>query len=306
MIKYALKSLLIILMYFNSLLAFEYNLEPKKVNDTTYCFFGLSEVMDEHNNGKMSNSCFVNLGTHYLVVDSGPTYQYAEQAYAKMKQIKNLPISFVINTHIHDDHWLGNSYYDKIDVKIIGSIAFENTTKVEITRMQQRITPEAFRGTTQVFPTLHVEKKMILNIDNKKIHLISIDHKAHTDSDLLVYIPEDKTIFVGDLVFNDRLPSIRDGNLKGWLDALDAIRDMNLTYVVGGHGKIVDTKSIEFTYNYIKELRQKVKVLIEDGEDIGDVVNMLEMKRYKDVNFYDSMHRQNVELAYRMLEWESE
>ena len=301
-----MKSLLIFTVFFHSLLAFDYALEPTKVSETTYCFFGLSEVMDERNNGNMSNSCFVNMGSSYLVIDSGPTYQYASQAYKKMKDIKNLPISYVVNTHVHDDHWLGNSYYKELGVQIIGSRAFEDEPKVEITRMQKRISPDAYAKTTQVFPTILVKDNKTLNFDSKKIHIISVNKKAHTDSDLLVYIPSEKMVFVGDLVFNDRLPSIRDGSLTGWLAALDEVRLMDVEYIIGGHGKVVDRSSIDMTYNYIKTLRERVASLIEDGEEIGDVVNMVTMDEYKNVNFYDSMHRQNVEIAYRMLEWESE
>ena len=293
-------------MFIHSLLAYDYSLEPKKVSESTHCFFGLSEVMDERNNGNMSNSCFVNMGASYLVIDSGPTYQYAMQAYAKMKQIKNLPISYVINTHVHDDHWLGNAYYAEIGVKIIGSSAFKDEVKVEMTRMQRRITPEAYAKTTQEFPSVFVEETMLLTIDNKKVHLISVNQKAHTESDLLVYIPNEKMIFVGDLVFNDRLPSIRDGNLQGWLDALDEVRLMDVNFIIGGHGKIVNRSSIDMTYNYIKTLREEVSASIDDGVEIADAVNMIKMQKFKDINFYDSMHRQNVEIAYRMLEWESE
>ena len=301
-----MKSLLILFVFIHSLLAFDYTLKPEKVSETTHCFFGLSEVMDERNNGNMSNSCFVNMGTSYLVIDSGPTYQYAAQAYEKMKEIKNLPISYVINTHVHDDHWLGNAYYAEIGVKIIGSRAFKDEAKVEMTRMQKRISPEAFLKTTQEFPSIFVENEKVLNIDSKKVHLVSVNKKAHTDSDLFVYIPSQKMVFVGDLVFNDRIPSIRDGNLKGWIKALDEIRAMDVKFIIGGHGKIVDRSSIDMTYNYIKTLRDEVAAFIEDGEDIADVVNMVKMQEFKDVNFYDSMHRQNVEIAYRMLEWESE
>ena len=301
-----MKSLLIFTVFFHSLLAFDYALEPTKVSETTYCFFGLSEVMDERNNGNMSNSCFVNMGSSYLVIDSGPTYSYALQAYEKIKEIKNLPISYVINTHVHDDHWLGNSYYAEIGVKIIGSAAFSDEPKVEMTRMQKRISPDAYEKTTQVFPTILVKDEKILNLNSKKVYIISVNKKAHTKSDLLVYIPSEKMVFVGDLVFNDRLPSIRDGNLNGWIEALDEVRLMDLKYIIGGHGKIVDRSSIDMTYGYIKTLRDSVASLIEDGEEIGDVVNMVKMPKYKDVNFYDSMHRQNVETAYRMLEWESE
>ena len=286
--------------------AFEYGLKPEKVNDNVYCFFGKPEVMNTQNNGNMVNSCFVDLGNKWLVIDPGPTYAYAKEAWSKISAIKKMPVASVINTHVHDDHWLGNGFYKELGIKIIGSAAFKDEPKVEMTRMQMRISKEAFSKTTQEFPTIFVEDEKILNIDGKTVHLINVNKKAHTDSDLLVYIPEDKTIFVGDLVFNDRLPSIRDGNLKGWIESLDEIRSMDVLFVIGGHGKIVDKSSIDMTYNYIKTLRDRVATLLEDGEDIGDVVNMVEMKEYKNVNFYDSMHRQNVEIAYRMLEWGSE
>ena len=290
----------------NCLKSFDYGLEPIKVNDSTSCFFGLSEVMDEHNNGNMSNSCFVNVGSSYLVIDSGPTYSYALQAYEKIKKIKNLPISYVVNTHVHDDHWLGNSYYSELGVQIVGSSGFSSETRVETTRMQQRISPEAFLKTTQIIPLILVNDKKLLDINGTKVHLINVNKKAHTSADLFVYIPSHKTIFAGDLVFNDRLPSIRDGSLKGWIETLDVIKSMDVDFIIGGHGKIVDRTSVEMTYNYLATLQKEVSTLLEDGEEIADVVDKVVMEKYKDVHFYDSMHRQNVEIAYRMLEWGSE
>jgi glyoxylase-like metal-dependent hydrolase (beta-lactamase superfamily II) len=259
--------------------------------------------MDERNNGNMVNSCFVDVGTSYLVIDSGPTYLYAQEAYSAMKKIKNQPISYVINTHVHDDHWLGNSCYDSLGIKIIGSSAFDGMDKEEKTRMQMRITPEAFEKTKQVFPTIFVKNEKILKLDGVKVHIKSVNSKAHTDSDLLVYIPKYSTLFAGDLIFNDRLPSIRDGNIANWIEALDKIRAMKMKYVIGGHGELIDSHSIDMTYNYLSELNVKVGTFLEDGEEIGDVVNMVVMSKYKDVNFYKEMHRQNVEMAYRMLEW---
>lgn len=301
-----MRILLTLILAAMPILAFEYDLTPSKVNTGVYCFFGKPEVMDTHNNGNMSNSCFLNMGSSYLIIDSGPTYFYAKQAYEKMKKINNLPISYVVNTHVHDDHWLGNSYYEELGVKIIGSKEFLNETKVEFTRMQKKITPEAYKKTRQVFPSIFVNGEKVLNLDGKKVYIKSVNKKAHTKSDLLIHIPDKKIIFVGDLVFNERLPSIRDGNLKIWLENLDEIRAMDVDYIVGGHGEIVDRTSIDMTYNYLKILKERVSALLENGENIADVVNMVEMKEFKDIKFYDSMHRQNVEIAYRMLEWESE
>ena len=298
-----MKLLLMSTMFFHFLLAYDYNLIPIKVSDSTHCFFGAPEVMDERNNGNMVNSCFVDVGTSYLVIDSGPTYLYAAEAYSAMKKIKNQKISYVVNTHIHDDHWLGNSYYDSIGVKIIGSSKFDGMDKEEKTRMQMRISEAAFEKTTQVFPTIFVQDEKILNFDGIEVHIKSVNSKAHTNSDLLVYIPAFSTLFAGDLIFNDRLPSIRDGNVVNWLEALDKIRAMKMKYVIGGHGELVDANSLDMTYSYLSELNTKVLKLLEDGEEIGDVVNMVVMPKYKNVNFYKDIHRQNIEIAYRMLEW---
>jgi glyoxylase-like metal-dependent hydrolase (beta-lactamase superfamily II) len=301
-----LKLLLLSIVLVNSLFSFDYKLQPKEVSSDIHCFFGLPEVMDEHNNGNMSNSCFVTMGTSYLVIDSGPTYQYAAQAYEAMKKIINLPVSYVVNTHVHDDHWLGNSFYKQQGAKIIGSAAFKNLPKEEKTRMQRRISAEAFRGTTQEFPTIFVDKEKVLDIDGQKVYIESVNHKAHTNSDLFVYIPSQKVVFAGDLVFNERLPSLRDGDISGWIEALQKIKDMDVKYIIGGHGDVVSKEAVNFTYEYLVKLKKQIKALLDDGVGIADVVNAVTMKEYKGIPFYDSVHRQNVETAYRTLEWEDE
>jgi glyoxylase-like metal-dependent hydrolase (beta-lactamase superfamily II) len=290
----------------NSLLSFDYKLQPKELSSDLFCFFGLPEVMDKHNNGNMVNSCFVTFETSYLVIDSGPTYQYASQAYKKMQKIKNLPLAYVINTHIHDDHWLGNSYYKSKNVKIIGPATFQELPKEEKTRMQRRISAEAFKGTTQEYPTLFVDNEKILEIDGKKVFIKSVNHKAHTKHDLYVYIPSKRVVFAGDLVFNERLPSLRDGNINGWIEALEELRSLDVDFIIGGHGKMVDKKAIDFTYDYLVKLRKEVQSGLDNDEDIADVVNSVVMSEYKEVPFYDSIHRQNVEQVYRTLEWENE
>ena len=301
-----MKSLWLSIVLTHSLLSFDYKLQPQEVDPQIHCFFGLPEVMDKHNNGNMSNSCFVTLGSSYLVIDSGPTYQYASQAYDAMKKIKNLPISYVINTHIHDDHWLGNSYYAKEHIAIIGSDVFEQLPKEEKTRMEKRISPEAYVGTSQTYPNLFVTKQKVLDIDDKKVVIKSVNNKAHTEHDLYVYIPSLRVVFTGDLVFNERLPSLRDGDINGWIEALDTIRAMDTRYIIGGHGSVVGKDALDLTYNYLTKMRQQIKLLLEDGVEIDDVVNTVVMPEYKDIPFYDSIHRQNVETVYRTLEWEIE
>jgi glyoxylase-like metal-dependent hydrolase (beta-lactamase superfamily II) len=289
------------------LLAFEYGLTPSKVNDSVYCYFGKPEVMDTKNNGNMVNSCFVDTGKSWLVVDSGPSYMYAKEALLHVNSIKKMPVKFVINTHVHDDHWLGNNFYATQGATVVGSFVFKTHFHPgETPRMAHRISPTAYAGTVPTIPERLISEDETLHVGNLEVKLINVDDKAHTQRDLLVYIPKIKTLFAGDLIFNERLPSLRDGDIKGWIKALDAIKAMNLDTIIGGHGIVTSSASVEMTYNYLTELRDGIREAIAADRGIEETLQTLTMKKYKDVGLYDIMHRQNVEVAYRMLEWEDE
>ena len=302
-----MKSLGIFLLLTSLLSAFEYDLKPVKVNERVYCFFGKPEVMDTKNNGNMVNSCFVDTGSSWLVIDSGPTYKYAKEAYSYIKKIKNTPVSHVINTHIHDDHWLGNGFYLSLGANILGSFEFKNLVDVVQTpRMAHRISPKAYSLTVPTIPAYLIHGDEMLNIGSMQVQIIYVDYKAHTQSDLFVYIPQIKTLFGGDLIFNDRLPSLRDGNIKGWIKVLDKIKKMDVKTIVGGHGELTDISALDLTYGYLTQLRQKVQDALDNGVEIDEAVEKIKMKNYENIAFYDVMHRQNVEATYRMLEWEDE
>ncbi len=302
-----MKSFWIILIAVNSLFAFEYGLKPTKVGEGVYCFFGKPEVMDTKNNGNMVNSCFVDTGKSWLVIDSGPTYLYAKEAHGSVNKIKKMPVTHVINTHTHDDHWLGNGYYLSVGATILGSAEFKDLLNAnETPRMEQRISPKAYSLTVPTIPASLISQDEMLNINDMKIKIIYVDYKAHTNSDLFVYIPKLKALFGGDLIFNDRILSLRDGNINGWIKILEKIKEMDLNIIVGGHGELSDISALDMTYNYLKELRTEVLEALDKEIEIDEAVEKIKMQKYKDIALYELMHRQNVEVTYRMMEWENE
>ena len=302
-----MKSLTVFLTAATLLSAFEYSLKPEKVNDSVYCFFGKPEVMDKKNNGNMVNSCFADLGRQWLVIDSGPTYAYAKEAWNEISAVKKMPKATVINTHMHDDHWLGNGFYISQGAEVLGASAFkEEVNPSAVTRMEQRISKEAYALTSPKLPTKMVDQNSTLHIDGNEIRLIKVERKAHTSGDILVYLPKMQTIFCGDLVFNDRVPSLRDGDINGWIEALEMIRAMKLPYVIGGHGNRVGSDALDLTYGYLVELRDEVREAIDNDVGIEDAVKTIKMEAFASVALYDVMHAQNIEAAYRMLEWSDE
>ncbi len=283
--------------------AFDYRLVPQKLSEDTYCFFGKLENISKENAGNIVNTCYVQTKEGFVVIDSGPTYAYAQQAYAEMQKIANIPVKYVITTHDHDDHWLGNSFYKHKDVFFIGPKTYEeNVYSGMHTRMENALGKELVNTQKIVKLDQVVEKKYTFTLGDKIFEILQPVSQAHTKGDLIVYLEKDRIVFTGDLVFNDRLSSLRDGSLLGSLAALEVIDKLDAKIIVGGHGYKTDANAtVEFS-NYLKEMKNGILKAIEDDVTIDEIAKTLPMSDYKVKKLYDVLHKRNVFDAYRELE----
>lgn len=287
--------------------AYELPLSPKRITPEVTCFFGEPEAMNTINNGNMVNTCYLDTSKSYVVIDSGSSYVYAESAYNAMQKIKPLPVSLVINTHVHDDHWLGNGFFTEKGVKVLGSDDFEHNADMHVpTRMQTHISPEVYAKTVPTLPTELIPLDRNITVGNQKIELRIMKQRAHSDKDMVVFVPKLKALFTGDLVFNDRVPSLKGGDINGWIAALDTLKKFDATTIVGGHGYRTDKEAIKMTYEYLTQMRTEIRMAIEAGQSIDETINSVTMDPFKSLGMYETMHRGNVEAAYRMLEWEEQ
>lgn len=288
-----------------SLSAYDYALKPVRVTSDVHCFFGKPEIMDKTNNGNIVNSCYIDAGEGYVVVDTGPSYAYAQSAYKAMKRIKSLPVKLVINTHIHDDHWLGNNYFTEQGIKVLGTDDFKVNADMSIpTRMQTYISAEAYAKTVPTLPTEMIGSDTILTIGNQTLELKIAKYKAHTAKDMVVYLPKSKVLIAADLVFNDRLPSVRGGDINGWLSALEDLDKLGAAHVVGGHGNRTDKDAAQMTREYFTQMRSEIRAAIAAGMGIDETIKKVSMDKFKKYKLYEGTHRHNVESSYRVLEWE--
>jgi cyclase len=294
-----------LLVSLSTLSGFEFDLKPQRITPEVTCFFGEPEAMNKSNNGNMVNTCYVDTKKSYVVIDSGSSYLYADAAYKAMQKIKPQPVELVINTHVHDDHWLGNGYFVKKGIIVLGSDDFAINASIESpTRMQTNISPQAYALTVPTRPTELIHSDKTLKIGDQELQLHIMKKKAHSDKDMVIFLPKSKTLFAGDLVFNDRVPFLVGGDINGWIDALDELKKLKATTIIGGHGLRTDKKSAEMTYNYLTDMRSQVRAAIADGIGIDEAMAKVTMSHYKSLKMYETLHRGNVEASYRMLEWE--
>ncbi len=291
-----------------SLFGFDYNLKPTKVSQNVWCFFGKLEVPNNQNGGNMSNSCYVKTTDGYVLIDSGPTYKFAKQAYEAMSKIEKLPVKVVINTHDHDDHWLGNSFYkEKFNAKLIGvELQEKNYKPGDKTRMFHLLNKDIVEGTKIVKLDEYVNEVKTLNIGNEEFTLVPIGTKAHTPEDIFVYMPKRKILFSGDLVMNGRVTSNRDGSVIGSLKALDMINSKKWDILVAGHGFDTSKTATDEYVQYFTLLKQRIMKAVEDDVGADEVTNIIKMEEFKDKAMYDEVNSRNVFDAYGELEFYEE
>ena len=290
----------------SSLFAFDYHLHGVKVTPNVLCFFGKPEEPNLKNGGNMVNTCAINGGDQTIIIDSGPSAPYAK---AVTKALKTMPpIKTVINTHFHDDHLGGNSFYAAQNIPIIGHEGIKehyNQEPERFSRMKNFITPDAYGDTTVALPTLTLQKKYTITTQKGAVEILHLVRKGHTDTDVVIYFPRDKILFSGDLVFNDRIFPIRDGDLAGWLEALRLIEKIPYTTLVPGHGTDTSRPTATlFTKNYLTALQREVKKALDDGVDMTAIISKVPLENFASAPLYKELHGKNILKAYEMLEME--
>jgi len=289
---------LVALFFFTvSIFSFEYHLRPYKISDNIDCFLGLSTTANRNNGGNVINSCYLTTNDGYVVIDSGPTYSYAQQAYQIMQNKKRLPVKYVINTSTQEIHLLGNEFYKERGAILIGANSYNYKSEIKLSKM---ITDDAFRNTRLIPLDKKIDKEYIIEVGTTKIEI----KKALKDGNkyLFVTLPKQQILFVGDMLFHNSIPILdNDRLLLDWLEFLDKIEKGSWNRIISAHGVKTKNLPINSTKNYLmtikKELIDSIKAHIEKDE----AINKITMDSFKEERGYEQWHKKNIALAYNEL-----
>ena len=193
--------LLSLLIFSGSLFGFNYHLKPYKISDGIDCFFGLPSQVNNINGGNMVNSCYIEVDNFYLVIDSGPTYSYAQEAYEVMQKKKKLPVKYVINTSSDEVHILGNEFYKELGAKLLGPKGYEKhiETKQKLF-LETILSKDAFINTRLIPLDEYVEESKSLVFDKMNLNIKILEGDSNH---LYVYIKNKNILFAGDFIFNN-------------------------------------------------------------------------------------------------------
>lgn len=257
--------------------------------------------------GDICNISFIVGNKGVAVVDTGGSPKVGAQLRAAIRKVTSLPVLYVINTHVHPDHSLGNAAFKDDHPAFVGSAklaAIMAQRKDAYLRNEPGWVGADAAGTEVIPPTLPVESSMTLDLGGRSLQLTAYP-TAHSASDLTVFDSTTRTLLTGDLLFIERTPSI-DGDLKGWLQVIAQMRDVPAAVVVPGHGSVTNDlrAALDDEERYLTRLLEDVRAAIKQGRSMEQTIDQAVQPERDKWVLFDVVNRRNVSLVYPVLEWE--
>ncbi|MGD1877196.1 MAG: quinoprotein relay system zinc metallohydrolase 2 [Kiloniellaceae bacterium] len=277
----------------------------REVAEGIFVRFGVHEEVTAANCGAIANIGFIVGDASVAVVDTGTTHSQGLALRAAVAAVTDKPISHVIATHVHFDHCFGNSAFTDLPVRFIGH---KNLPRALADRgafyseLLSGICPD-FAGTVVVPPSETVADMLDLDLGNRPLRLKAWP-TAHTNTDLTVFDRRTGTLWTGDLLFVERLPTL-DGSVNGWLQVLDDLLPADVKRVVPGHGPVSDGRAaLAAERRYLETLRDGVRQALRDDLDIPATLDRLGNANPQHWKVFENVHGRNIVSAYTELEWE--
>jgi len=189
------------------------------------------------------------------VIDTAATEARARALRKAVGEVTDTPPRVVVNTHFHGDHTFGNAVLAGSDAVIIA----HEQMRVEAAAAGLGLTglwPDVGWGDISLtLPQLTFRDRITLHLGSHRAELIHFG-PAHTTNDVVVWLPQERVLFAGDLLMPGCTPFVLMGSVTGSLHTIDQLRALGPRTVVGGHGPVSGPEVLDQTAAYLRHVQQ--------------------------------------------------
>lgn len=281
----------------------------KEIAPGVFVHQGRYETFTPKNSGDVSNAGFVIGKDAVAVIDTGGSPKVGAEIVKAIRARTDLPIKYVINTHMHPDHVFGNVAFEGETPTYVGHYklprALANRAERYLAINKELLGEKAFEGTRIIAPTLLVKDETELDLGDRKL-VLKAHETAHTDNDLTVFDKQTGTMFLGDLLFSHHTPAL-DGSIRGWLALIDKLQQRtDVARVVPGHGppSMHLPEALEPEKRYLSRIAEQVRAKIKAGKTLAEATHTVGLSEKDAWVLFEEYHKRNVSAAFAELEWE--
>ena len=220
------------------------------------------------NKGWNSNAAFVLTNDGVLVIDTGSSQAIGQALRKVIRGVSPAPIRWIVNTHGHGDHWLGNEAVAEADTEIIAS-----TPVTERIRNERDYWVSLFADMTEGATGTHTRTRVPTTVlDTASSRMLGgirvellLSGSSHSPGDVLVWLPEKGTLITGDVAYQGRTPGTFESNIQRWIRFLGELDALAPETVIPGHGAVTDGAGITRMRRFLEVLWNTVQRGYEQG-----------------------------------------
>jgi glyoxylase-like metal-dependent hydrolase (beta-lactamase superfamily II) len=284
--------------------------EPVQVSSSAWYVQGETALGSPVNRNFISNAGFVVTPAGVVVIDALGAPVLARELMEKIRVITDKPVTHVIVTHYHADHIYGLQEFKRAGARIIGhrkALEYLNsdTAVLRLQASREQMAP-LIDGDTWLVPAddwLDASQELV--VGGVRFFLQPVG-PAHTPEDLVVFMPDERVLFAGDLVFRGRIPFVGQANSGQWIKSLDTLLAFDAQVVVPGHGPLSTTaaQDMAMTRDYLAYLRETMGRAARNLEPFDEAYMSADWSRFERLPLFRAANRMNAYNTYLLMERE--
>ena len=285
--------------------------KAQQVSASTWYVEGLSALGTPANQNFISNAAFVITPAGVVVIDALGSPALAVRLLAEIKKVTPIPVTHVLVTHYHADHIYGLQTMKAAGAKILAHEAARvylnsDTARLRLEASRQELAPWVNEETVLVAADEWISNDRSITIGGVTFEIKRVG-PSHTPEDIAIYLPKEKVLFAGDLVFRSRIPYVGQADSRHWILALDQLLAFDTHVIVPGHGAISRQarNDMQLTRNYLEYLRSKMAQAARNMEPFEDAYKATDWSQFEHLPLFRIANRMNAYNTYLLLEHEA-
>ena len=282
--------------------------QPVEVAPGAYMVQGLSALGSSANRNFISNAGFVVTKDGVLVVDALGSPTLARELLDEIRRITPAPVRYVVLTHYHADHIYGLQVFKDQGATIIAHQAGRlylnsETAALRLQASREELSPAVDAQTRLVPADRWIDGRSTLQLGGLDF-VLQPAGPAHTPEDLVVWVPQLRLLFAGDLVFRGRVPFVGQADSGRWITALDTLLAFDAGIIVPGHGPASSSAraDLELTRDYLVYLRKTMGEAARNMDPFEEAYARTDWSRFDKLPLFHAANRINAYNTYLLME----
>ena len=255
-------------------------------------------VYTQNNAGRLFNSGVVATSDGVLVFDALDSEALARSERQAIAGVTQQPIRYLVSSPFHDPFNGGSAVYADVF-----KIAHENYRAGLIDQMQRGNVPSDVQQ--RRLPNATFRDRMTVYLGGKEIQVLNFGN-AHTRGDSVLFVPQDRIVYMSEVFFNDEFPNMAGGYGVSWIRVLDAVKALDADIFIPGHGSIPDDPKqtralLDRMRQVLVDTRDRIQNEITRGATEDQVVATVTLQQYEKMPQFAGTREAVVRRMYKEL-----